>query len=155
MLISAIFGVSLVVGIAYGAVLGYLTLSPSFFQPDMASTQILVSRVYLRLLLYLLNPLLLFALTYLFSRKLKLSVKYWSVILSLFVGGWLGHFSGYFSTSIFGLGLENQENVANLVIGSGYVTFFLALNVVFIGFTGASLAYLRTRQPQKYDVDSP
>lgn len=120
-------------------------------------TQIFTFQSYSWLILPVLYPLLLFIAVYLASRRVELKSQYRSVVLSLFLGGLVGYSLGQPAGSALAgslLGSQTMFGPDFSVLGSVSTTLERALNVVFVGFTAASLQFLRkTARTHRIELD--
>ncbi|MFQ5950858.1 MAG: hypothetical protein ACE5KH_02100 [Candidatus Geothermarchaeales archaeon] len=113
--------------------------------------------LYSSLILPLLNRILLLAAVYLASRRVELVSRYRAVVLSLFLGGWVGYSLGQPAGSAVAgslLGSLTMFGPDFSVIGSLSTTLEGAVDIVFVGFTAASLRFLRkTARTHRIELD--
>jgi hypothetical protein len=92
----------------------------------------------------LMNPVLLFVLMYVFGAAVDMKKDYPAVVASLFLGALIGGFAGrtvIYIASPSGAGvLSTIGSIAAESLGS-------AVSAVFVGFSGAALAFFRRPRP--------
>lgn len=93
---------------------------------------------------FFISPLVLFASFYLMGRNIDLIAEFPSILVSLFLGSWIGHLIGYFSSVLLYISLYADLHFSSF----GYLYYFwaavsnaLSLNF-FVGFAALSISYI-------------
>lgn len=101
---------------------------------------------------FVISPLFLFASFYIMGRNIDLIAEFPSILMALFLGSWIGHLTGYFSSVLLYISLY-----AGLLFSLyTYLHYFwvavsmaLSLNF-FVGFAALSISYIvKKRQIQR------
>ena len=101
---------------------------------------------------FVISPLILFASFYLMGRNIDLIAEFPSILMSLFLGSWIGHLIGYFSSVLLYISLYADLHFSSFT----YLYYFWAavsnaLSVnFFVGFAALSISYImKKRQIQQ------
>jgi len=93
---------------------------------------------------FVISPLALFASFYIMGRNIDLIAEFPSILMSLFLGSWIGHLTGYFSSILLYIALYADVHFSSL----SYLYYFwiavsnaLSLNF-FVGFAALSIYYI-------------
>jgi len=134
-----IFVIAFVLSFATGALSTANLFLPRTLRPDVFGLAWFI----LKVVEFFLNPVLVFVSFYLLGRKIDLVAEFMSVLLSLFLGSWFGHMTGYFSLQFTFITWYGGTFVVPTVLWVVWYAFTLAFSLeFFVGFTAFSMVYI-------------
>jgi hypothetical protein len=136
-----VFFVVLPFSLAIGA---FLNIHLYLLRLDLGPELYSYAMLYIDVVGFVISPLFLFASFYLMGRNIDLIAEFPSILMSLFLGSWIGHLTGYFSSVLLFISLYGGL----LFSLYGYLYYFwiavsmaLSLNF-FVGFAALSISYI-------------
>jgi len=92
---------------------------------------------------FLISPLLLFACFYIIGQKIDLTTDFLSVVLSLFLGAWIGHLIGSLSLQFISYALYSGASFVSWILWAMWYSFMVAFSLeFFVAFAALSMAYI-------------
>jgi hypothetical protein len=93
---------------------------------------------------FFISPALFFGVLYLIGRNLDFATEFMSVVISLFLGCWLGHLVGFFTIEfVYITNYDSALSISQLLYYFWYIFPFAFSSEFFIGFTAVSMAHIK------------